>query len=313
MPPITKRTAWIYGSMSLPIAIISYPLAVWIPRLYSTEIGLNLTVIGMVIFAAAIFDAISDPAMGFMSDRFNTRWGRRKPWILFGVPLYAFAVWMLLNPEVGTSIVYLAFFFILLRLATTVLGLPYAAWGVELSGEYHTRTMIQSAREKYVLSGLIVASAIVLVSEEVFNDRSASFVLSNFSWVIVTLLPITAILILWKVPEVPVTSAPKVSVFRSLGNMRKNGIFIRLLAIELLIAGGENFRNTLSLFFVQDYIGADKVGRLYVIYFGVGLIAIPFWDWLAKKYGKHQSLAFAMVFVSIITIACFMLEYGQVT
>ena len=173
--------------------------------------------------------------------------------------------------------------------------------------------MIQSAREKYVLSGLIVASAIVLVSEEVFNDRSASFVLSNFSWVIVTLLPITAILILWKVPEVPVTSAPKVSVFRSLGNMRKNGIFIRLLAIELLIAGGENFRNTLSLFFVQDYIGADKVGRLYVIYFGVGLIAIPFWDWLAKKYGKHQSLAFAMVFVSIITIACFMLEYGQVT
>ena len=72
MPPITKRTAWIYGSMSLPIAIISYPLAVWIPRLYSTEIGLNLTVIGMVIFAAAIFDAISDPAMGFMSDRFNT-------------------------------------------------------------------------------------------------------------------------------------------------------------------------------------------------------------------------------------------------
>ena len=66
---------------------------------------------------------------GVMSDRFNTRWGRRKPWILFGVPLYAFAVWMLLNPEVGTSIVYLAFFFILLRLATTVLGLPYAAWG----------------------------------------------------------------------------------------------------------------------------------------------------------------------------------------
>ena len=54
---------------------------------------------------------------------------------------------MLLNPEVGTSIVYLAFFFILLRLATTVLGLPYAAWGVELSGEYHTRTMI-SLRER---------------------------------------------------------------------------------------------------------------------------------------------------------------------
>ena len=64
---------------------------------------------------------------------------------------------------------------------------------------------------------------------------------------------------------------PESRSFDLSGNMKKNGIFIRLLAIELLIAGGENFRNTLSLFFVQDYVGADKVGRLYVIYFGVGV------------------------------------------
>ena len=313
MKPITRSTAWIYGSMSLPLAIISYPLAVWIPRLYSTEIGIELGLIGLVIFCAAIFDAISDPAMGFMSDRFQTRWGRRKPWIAIGVPIYAMAVWMLLNPSEGATVLYLALFFILLRLATTLLGLPYAAWGMELSGEYHTRTMIQSAREKYVLAGLIVASAIVLISEEVFDDRTASFVLSNFSWVIVTLLPITAILVLFKVPEVPVAQTPRVSLVQSLQHMGKNKLFFRLLAIELLIAGGENFRNTLSLFFVQDYIGADRVGRLYVLYFGIGLLAIPIWDWIAKRFGKHQSLAAAMVLVSLISLACFALDYGQIT
>ena len=313
MKPITRSTAWIYGSMSLPLAIISYPLAVWIPRLYSTEIGIELGLIGLVIFCAAIFDAISDPAMGFMSDRFQTRWGRRKPWIAIGVPIYAMAVWMLLNPSEGATVLYLALFFILLRLATTLLGLPYAAWGMELSGEYHTRTMIQSAREKYVLAGLIVASAIVLISEEVFDDRTASFVLSNFSWVIVTLLPITAILVLFKVPEVPVAQTPRVSLVQSLQHMGKNKLFFRLLAIELLIAGGENFRNTLSLFFVQDYIGADQVGRLYVLYFGIGLLAIPIWDWIAKRFGKHQSLAAAMVLVSLISLACFALDYGQIT
>ncbi|MDG1115214.1 MAG: MFS transporter [Pseudomonadales bacterium] len=313
MTPITRSTAWIYGSVSLPLAIISYPLAVWIPRLYSTEIGIDLGLIGLVIFFAAIFDAISDPAMGFMSDRFQTRWGRRKPWIVIGVPLYAVAVWMLLNPDQGSTVLYLALFFILLRLATTILGLPYAAWGMELSAEYHTRTMIQSAREKYVLAGLIVASAIVLVSEEVFDNRSASFVLSNFSWVIVTLLPLTAILVILKVPEVTVPKTPSVSIVASLRQMTRNKLFFRLLMIELLIAGGENFRNTLSLFFVQDYVGADRVGRLYVLYFGVGLLAIPVWDWIARRFGKHQSLATAMVLVSIIAIACFMLDYGQVT
>lgn len=50
-----------------------------------------------------------------------------------------------------------------------------------------------------------------------------------------------------------------------------------------------------------------------MIYFGVGLAAIPVWDWIARKYGKHQSLAGAMIFVGIISISVFMLEHGQIT
>ncbi len=218
---------------------------------------------------------------------------------------------MLLNPENGVTVYYLAFFFILLRASTTILGLPYAAWGVELSTEYHTRTMIQSAREKYVMIGLMMASAIVLVSEEIRNPPTASFVLSNFSWVIVTLLPTTAFLVLWKVPEVP-AQMNRVSLYRSFSQMWKNKLFLRLLAIELLIAGGENFRNTLSLFFLQDYIGAEKVGKLYILYFAVGLAAIPVWDWIARKWGKHQSLACAMVFVGTVSVTVFFLDHGQI-
>lgn len=312
LPDVGKSTAWIYGSVSLPLAILSYPLSVWIPRLYSTEIGIDLALIGAVIFAAAIFDAVSDPLMGFLSDRWRTRWGRRRPWLVVGVPIYAFAAWMLLNPETGATVAYLAFFYLFLRAALTIVQLPYAAWGAELSSQYHTRTMIQSAREKYVLIGLMTASFIVLASEEFFNRTEASFVLSNFSWVIVSLLPITAMLVIWRVPEVPSFNAPPVPLKEGFRRMIKNKLFFRLLVIELLIAGGENFRNTLSLFFIQDYIGAERVGRLYVLYFSVGLAAIPFWDWIATKWGKHFSLATAMVFVSIISISCFMLEYGQV-
>ena len=109
---------------------MSYPLGVWIPRLYSTEMGLTLEVIGFVIFLAAIFDAISDPLMGFFSDRTRTRWGRRKPWIFVGVPLYAAAIWMLLNPTEGVTVYYLAAFYIALRGTTTIFGLPYTAWGM---------------------------------------------------------------------------------------------------------------------------------------------------------------------------------------
>ena len=308
---IKKSTIWVYGSVSLPLAIIGYPLAVWLPRLYSTEIGIDLRLIGLVIFFAAVFDAISDPVMGFFSDRTNTRWGRRRPWLVIGVPIYALAVWMLLNPVVGSSIFYLAFFYILLRASTTVVGLPYGAWGMELSSQYHTRTLIQSAREKYVMAGYITASMIVLLSDKLWNDRSASFVMSNFSWVVLTLLPLTAFLVVKWVPEVPVLNPSKIALKESLGKMYKNKLFSRLLVIELLIAGGENFRNTLSLFFIQEYIGATNVGLLYLIYFGVGFAAIPVWDWIARTFGKHLCLATAMVFVGAVSIGCFMLDYGQ--
>ena len=109
LPSVTRSKAWIYGSLSLPIAMLGYPLGAYIPRLYSTEMGISLTMIGLVITAAAIFDAITDPLMGHFSDRWRTRWGRRRPWMVLGVPLWLFAVYMLLNPTVGITVVYLAF------------------------------------------------------------------------------------------------------------------------------------------------------------------------------------------------------------
>ena len=312
---ITKSKIWIYGSIGLPIAMIGYPLGIWIPRLYSTEIGLSLSVIGLIIFSAAIFDAITDPIMGFVSDKMKTRWGRRKPWIAIGAPIFAFTFWMLLNPGPEASLLYLAFFYIFLRVGSTMVALPHAAWGAELSSQYHTRTIIQSAREKYILMGLMSAAGIVLLSEiaQAPERPKASYVLANFGWLVLLILPITTLLVLWKVPEpTPSANQNNLSLFQSLRNIWRNRLFRRLILIELLVSGGEAFRNSLSLFFIQDYIGAERVGWLYIVYFTVGLAAIPVWDRIAQTYGKHRSLATAMVLVGLISIGCFMLSRGDV-
>ena len=311
LPSITPSIAWIYGSLGFPIAMLGYPLGAYIPRLYSTEMGISLTAIGLVIVAAAIFDAITDPLMGHFSDRWRTRWGRRRPWMVVGLPLWLFAVWMLLNPSVGVGIAYLAFFYLFMRASSTLFGLPYAAWGLELSSEYHARTQIQSAREKYVLAGLIASAAMVMFSEQVFGRAEASFVLANISTFVVVLTPLIALFVLLKVPEVPTFNAPPVSMKDGVARMYQNKLFFRLLMIELLIAGGENFRNTLSLLFIQDYIGLESVGIALLLYFGSGLLAIPFWDWIAKRFGKHQSLATAMVLVGIVSLSVLTVQEGE--
>jgi Na+/melibiose symporter-like transporter len=125
---------------------------------------------------------------------------------------------------------------------------------------------------------------------------------------------IVAVVVLNRVPEpARLPGEGKVTIFRSLKLMWKNGLFRRVLLIEILVTGGESFRNTLSLFFMQDVIGIRLAGTYYAIYFAMGLAAIPVWDWIAKRLGKHRSLAAAMVVVSITNVWMFTLGSGQTT
>ena len=313
--PISNRAIWIWASLGFPLAMLGYPLAIWLPRAYGTDIGIDLAWIGFAGMAAGIFDAFTDPLMGFASDRFRSRWGRRRVWILCGTPILVAAVWMLLNPPSGITVAFLLFWYLCLRAGTTLVLIPHSAWGAELSAEYHTRTRIQAAREIFVLLGLIGAASVPFLVEQRYGDATtALLVLEHFSWLVAVLLPACALLIVTNVPEAPpLADEGRVRLGRSLRLMARNGLFRRVLVIELLITCGENFRNALSLFFMQEVIGAPRPGALFLLYFATGLMAIPFWNLLARRFGKHRSLATALIFVGFVSIAIFFLKHGQVT
>ncbi len=311
---IGRGSIWIYGSLGFPLALLGYPLGIWLPRAYDTYIGIETAAVGVIISIAAIFDAITDPAMGYASDSFRSRWGRRKAWVLVGAPFLALALYFLLNPERGSTVLYLGAWFVFLRVGTTMLGVPYTAWGMELSGEYNTRTRIQAAREFFVLLGLIGAAAVPAVVEALHGDDATPvMVLNAYTWFAVPLLLLITVLVVWRVPEPPPTAREGQTGFvRSLSLMYRNKLFLRVLSIEFLVGGGEAFRNALSLYFMQDYIGAPRAGMLYLVYFAMGLAAIPAWNWLARRFGKHRSLAAAIILVGVVSIAIFTLKHGQV-
>lgn len=304
---LARRSFWAYGVLGFPLALLGYPLGIWLPRAYSTDVGVDLALIGFVITAAAIFDAVTDPVIGFASDRVRTPAGRRRGWIAVGAPLLAGAVWMLLNPDRGDAVAYLAFWFLFLRVGSTLVLVPYGALGAELSPNYHTRTALNSFRQRFAIAGLIAAALVPAVVESMLDDdATALIVLESYSWLVLICLPLAAVLMLIGVTEPPAPVASgRMPLLKSLRLMWKNGLFRTVLVIELVITGGESFRNALSLFFMQDAIGIERAGTLYVLYFAMGLGAIPLWDWIARRFGKHRSLAAAMLLVSIDSIAIF--------
>jgi Na+/melibiose symporter-like transporter len=138
-------------------------------------------------------------------------------------------------------------------------------------------------------------------------------VLNAYTWLAVPLLLIITFLVVARLPEPPPSAREgQVPFLKSLTLIGRNKLFLRVVTIEVLVGGGEAFRNALSLFFMQDYIGAKLPGTLYLVYFSFGLLAIPIWNRIAQNYGKHRSLSAAIILVSAVSMAIFMLEYGQV-
>ena len=151
---LKRSTILIHGSVGMPLAIIGYPLVVYLPPFYAQEVGLNMALMAIVLVIARMSDVITDPLIGTLSDRWQTRIGRRKPWLIMGVPLMLFGTVMIFMPPEGIGIGHLLTWTIIMYLGWTMVTLPYGAWGAELSPLYHQRSRITASREGFVLIGL---------------------------------------------------------------------------------------------------------------------------------------------------------------
>ena len=341
---LSWKTIYAHGSLGLPLAVIGYPLSIWIPAHYAGGLGISLAAVGTILMLARLTDVITDPLMGEISDRWRTRIGRRRPWLLIGAPVMMLGVYKLFIPEEGVGLVYFLVWLTTFFLGATMIGLPHRAWGAELSPDYHQRSRVTAAREIYVLVGLMLAAAVPMVVEiradggagvgEVFStlwsDAIGAFsgdfrdktvvdratltgpVLAGLAWTIILVLPFCVAIVLTMVKEPPPVQGEQRPSFREgLKLVLKNGPMLRVLIIALLVHFGESFRNAVSLFFIRDIVGVPTIGAAYFFYFIAGLGAIPFWLWLGRTIGKHRAFMCTLITVACVSGANLLLDYGD--
>ncbi len=340
---LSRTTIYAHGCVGLPLAVIGYPLAIWIPAHYAGGLGIELAAVGLILMLARLTDVVTDPIMGELSDRWRTRFGRRKPWLILGMPVMMLGVYKLFIPGEDVSYLYFLGFLTLFFVGSTMIALPHRAWGAELSPDYHQRSRVTAAREFYVLIGLLVAAAVPMVVEIladgggsvgsvlkiIWNDALGAFtgdledkkvvdratltgpVLMWLAYTIILALPICITLVLAFVREPPVREADIVPIREGVRYLWRNGPMRRVLIIALLVIFGESFRNAVSLFFIRDIVGVPTIGAAYFFYFAAGLGAIPFWLWLGKKIGKHLAFMGTLTLVAVVSGANLFLSYGD--
>lgn len=334
---LKRSTILIHGSVGMPLAIIGYPLVVYLPPFYAQEVGLNMALMAIVLVIARMSDVITDPLIGTLSDRWQTRIGRRKPWLIMGVPLMLLGTVMIFMPPEGVGIGHLLTWTVIMYLGWTMVTLPYGAWGAELSPLYHQRSRVTASREGFVLIGLFLAAlapALVQAMGAKFQagetdgalmqaliwmigtdgqlNTGYGPILASMAWLLIILLPLTVFMVVTRVKEAPPQSVQRTDWKQGMRVLKNNGPFKRMMLMLLIVVTGESFRNALSVFFMQHVIQIQaQIGLMYLLYFGVGILGIPFWLILGKRIGKHKAFCVAVGVSSASILGMFFLQAGQ--
>ncbi len=294
----------LYGAPYLGYSIATLPVVAFIPAFYESERGLSLAAVGLMIALTRVTDAITDPLVGWFSDRLRTPIGRRKPVILMGLPLLCLSVWMLFVPPENVGLPYVFFWAALLYLGFTLVDLPFKALGAELSPYYDERAELAGWREGLgflgTIIGLIAAVYVALTGEGRLSDQL--FIMALIA-IIATPLLFAVTLSALAEPEALEEKKSDLSAFSKIRIIWRNGPFRSLLLLSFAMIASEFGASALkALIFDHIFLKPSLFPVVLLAELVAMVLSIPIWLWLSKRYSKHQAIAFAAIWGGCISL-----------
>lgn len=283
-----------YGMPNLAGAGMAIPVVVTMTIFYSDVVLLPLGFVALAIAFARAFDAITDPIMGWMTDRTNTRWGRRRPWMMIGAPLCAISFFLLFNPPESLSTqgagIWFCTTFILYYLFHTMYSIPHYGLGPELAEDYHERSSLFAVMEGFAVLGTILGAALPALCFSAFGGQREGFrVFALGMGILLTLLYAWQC---YKIRERPdyYTRDPNPIVPGVRRVMRNRPA--RILLATYTVGSVTGMIPALMMPYYTTYVlkvdnPAFWIAALLVIYFGSGLLLLPLWLRATRRFGKY--------------------------
>lgn len=309
---LKKTTLLAYSLPAIPNSALGLPIAVYLPPFYAQSVGLQLAVVGLVFMFMRFWDIFTDPIMGILSDRFNTRWGRRKPWIVAAVPIMMFSVWRLFFPPEGAGGLHLATWLFFMYLGYTMLSIAHMSWGTELADEYHERSRIHGWRESALVGGMLFVLILPALIQIAGLGGLEEGVHAMGLFIIVT-LPIGVFFAATFVPDDPHHEPESVDWAHSFKVIVKNKTLLRILLGDVLAGFAPSVTGALYFFYIVS-VGElpDQSQTLLFLYFITGLAGISLWMRLSYTLGKHRAMAYGMLWGGLTLPLAFLVPAGSV-
>ena len=312
---LTRRAKILYGVGDTGFSLTATLIGVYFLLFLTDVVGLRPALAGLVMMVARQWDWINDPLIGHISDRTRSRWGRRRPFLLFGALPFvvSFAMMWWRPPIEGQTplFVYYVAAYLLYETAATFVYMPYFALTPELTPDYDERTSLTAYRMGFSIVGGLVAFTVPWAIVGAFRPENADRVWLN--GILFGLVSGLGLLVTFSGTRERTGAVDAVapSLRQSLRAALNNRPFLSSMGIFLLTWLAVDVVQAVLLYFLRYWLHMEgQSDAIFATIFVTALLVLPFWEWAARHTNKRIAYVTGIGFWAMVQIALVLLHPG---
>jgi GPH family glycoside/pentoside/hexuronide:cation symporter len=307
MKKLSRLTKFIYGFGDIGFSMTSTIVAAYFPIFLTDVVGLTPGIVAIALFIGKSWDYINDPLVGYLSDRTRTRWGRRRPFLLFGaVPFAVVFAFLWFKPAFDSHtalVVFYTLMYVLYDAVVTFVSMPYFSLTPELTEDYDERTELTGYRMFFsILGGLISFVVPMMIIGQMSPGNAGNVFQMGLIFGIASAAPL--LLVFFGTREQPYfTQLERPKLKESLKAALKNRPFVFSAVIYLFTWTSMAIIEANLLFYIKYVVQRENMSEIIMAtIFVTAILSLPLWDWISKKFNKRLAYIYGIAFWAVVQI-----------
>lgn len=309
-----RLTILAYVLPTVAAGTVLAPVTAILPSLYAKYAGVSLTALGTLFVTLRIVDAVSDPLIGYWSDKTRSARFGRKPWVIVGALLTSFSVFFLFRIPAEAGIAYLSLWSVLFYIGYTMHEVPHMAWGSEITPDYERRARIFAFRSMADSSGGFIYTLLPIGLFYLSLIPTTDYTPTIFRWLGYGMLVLFPLMIFIAARWAPAGEA----AITTHGNLRglvrdslRNWPLLRFLGAYVVAGAGSGIFAALFFPYFDSYLRiGDKIPHLLLTAMAAQFVSQPFWAKASAVLGKHRCWAYGWIANSLVLLPMMLVHPG---
>ena len=291
-----------FTALNFPTSAAGMPMFIFILPFYADDLGLGLSLVGILFFLGRFTDILTDPVMGVLIDKFPSKWGKHKLWIFLSAPVFMAATYLIFLPiTIQPTGLYFFGCLFLIYSAFTLSSITQLSWASFLAPDYDDRTKLLTLRELMSLFGMFSVIAIPAFVE--INDPSLQAKVNAIGIFILLVIPLITLNALRNVPD-SVQSTPREKLtnpFKDFRGLFSNKMLNKVVTAAVLIAFCMSLNGALYLIWMEVVIELPEYSsRLMLAYYIISVLGLSIWRYLGIKTSKHLAAGISCIYAIVV-------------